>query len=770
MSKDFTVALVGNPNAGKSTVFNALTGSRQTIGNWPGVTVERKEGLCLLPGGARLAVVDLPGIYSLMATSEDERVAVDFVLAGGVDLFINVIDGSNLERNLYLTLLLAELRVPTLHVLTMMDIAEDRQIAIDLRHLERHLGAPVFAGDLRSCAGTQALMRKIAETLAHPAPPALAVIYAPVVEQEIGRLLPACEAAADRLKLPARWLAIQLLEADPAILARMQGAVTEGVLAEAEARIKSASGEFSDEAFANGRYAVIQGLCSDVVRKRHARVYSTQRVDRWILDRWLGIPFFLLVMFVVFWLTQVVGGAFIDGFDLLGGTLFVEVPRLVLERLRVPPVAIALVVDGLGAGFQTMATFLPPIFFLFLCLALLEDSGYMARAAFVMDRAMGWLGLPGKSFVPLLVGFGCSVPAILATRTLESRRDRFLTIFMTPFMSCGAKLPVYVVFGAAFFADNPGRLVFRIYVTGMLLGVLTGLLLKRTLFTGAPSHFIMELPPYHLPRLKYILLNVWDRLRTFIFRAGKVIVPMVLLLGLLNTLGRDGSLGNENTRNSLLASVGATLTPVFEPMGVEPANWPATVAIFSGLFAKEAVIGTLNSLYGQNSQREAVPPAEAAGERTLRKVLGEGLAASWRTLPENLGAIVRPLTRLFGRGPEPEAPVADGAEASPADESLFAAMRGAFSGGRPQAFAYLLFVLLYVPCFAAMGAAFRELGRFYGLVLMVYLTVLGWSVATLYYQVAAGRQWIWMATPCALLLAMSGGFYLMGRRRRVPLR
>ena len=279
----------------------------------------------------------------------------------------------------------------------------------------------------------------------------------------------------------------------------------------------------------------------------------------------------------------------------------------------------------------------------------------------------------------------------------------------------------------------------------------------------------MELPPYHLPRLKYILLNVWDRLRTFIFRAGKVIVPMVLLLGLLNTLGRDGSIGNENTRNSLLASVGATLTPVFEPMGVEPSNWPATVAIFSGLFAKEAVIGTLNSLYGQNSQREAAPAAETAGARTLRQVVGEGLAAAWRTLPEKLGTIVRPLARPFGGGTESQAPAAGGTQASPADESLFAAMRGAFTGGRPQAFAYLLFILLYVPCFAAMGAAFRELGRFYGLVLMIYLTVLGWSVATLYYQVSAGHQWVWMATPCALLLAMSGGFYLMGRYRRIPL-
>jgi ferrous iron transport protein B len=768
MAQAFTVALIGNPNSGKTTVFNALTGARQTIGNWPGVTVERKAGFCPLPDGARLTVVDLPGIYSLMASSEDERIAVEYALSGTADLFVNIIDGSNLERNLYLALLLAELKSPVLHVLTMMDIAAERGIAIDLKHLEKHLGAPVFTADLRSRVGAQALVQKLQEVLSHPVAPELAIAYAPVVEQEIARLLPVCEVSAARLKLPARWLAIQLLEAEPGIVARMRDAVSEGQLAEAEQRIKSASGEFSDEAFANGRYALIQGLCNDVVRKSATRIYASQAVDRWLLNRWLGIPCFLAIMAIVFWMTQVVGGAFIAFFDLLGGTLFVETPRFLLQWLHAPPVAIALVADGLGVGLQTMATFLPPIFFMFLCLALLEDSGYMARAAFVMDRAMGWLGLPGKSFVPLLVGFGCSVPAILATRTLESRRDRFLTIFMTPFMSCGAKLPVYVVFGAAFFADNPGQLVFRIYLTGMILGVLTGLLLKRTLFTGAPSHFIMELPPYHLPRLKYMFLNVWDRLRMFIFRAGKVIVPMVLLLGILNTVGRDGTLGNENTRNSLLASAGTTMTPLFEPMGVERDNWPATVAIFSGLFAKEAVIGTMNSLYGQNRQAGETA-VEKTPETSLRAVLGQGIGTAFHTLPGSLAGIARSLVRPFGLSSADEQYPAFTGEGGEGDESLFASMRSAFSQGRNQAFAYLLFILLYVPCFAAMGVAFRELGRVYGLVLVVYLTVLGWSVATLYYQITIGRQWIWMATPCALLLAMSGGFYLMGRRRRIPL-
>ena len=770
MQRPCSVALVGNPNAGKTTVFNALTGSRQTIGNWPGVTVERKEGVCRLPSGSNLTVVDLPGIYSLMASSEDERIAVDFILSRRADLLINVIDGSNLERNLYLTLLLTELRVPMIHVVTMMDLAAERGTAIDLQHLARHLGAPVIAVDLRGRGGVQPLLEQLREVVEHPVVPAVRTSYPAAVETEIARIQARCRAVADARGVPARWVAMQLLEADPAAVSRFRDQVGEEELAEADRRIQAACGAFTDEVFANARYAVIQGLCAEVVRRPAGRVAATAPADRWILNRWLGIPFFLAVMFVVFWATQVVGGAFIDFFDSLGATLFVETPRFLLERLRAPPPLVALVADGLGAGLQTMATFLPPIFFMFLCLALLEDSGYMARAAFVMDRAMSWLGLPGKSFVPLLVGFGCSVPAILATRTLESRRDRFLTIFMTPFMSCGAKLPVYVVFGAAFFAENPGRLVFRIYLAGLVLGVLTGLLLKKTLFTGQPSHFIMELPPYHLPRLRSILLNVWDRLRMFIFRAGKVIVPMVLVLGLLNTVGRDGSIGHENTRESLLATGGAALTPLFEPMGIERDNWPATVAIFSGLFAKEAVIGTLNGIYGQNSGL-AAPAGEGlaaeAGDPPPFDFLG-GVADAFRTLPGGLAGIVDSLADPLGLRAVGEDETSLGARYD-ADESLFTNLRQAFSKGRDQAFAYLLFILLYVPCFAAMGAAFRELGRLYGIILMVYLTVLGWSVATLYYQITLGREWFWIVTPCLLLGGMAGSFHLMGRRRRVPL-
>lgn len=765
--KTYKIGLVGNPNSGKTTVFNALTGARQHIGNWPGVTVERKEGTFKLSDGTDVEIVDLPGIYSLTSSSEDERVAVEYALGGEADIFVNVIDGTNLERNLYLSLLLTELRVPMLHIVTMMDIVEDRGIKIDLAHLGKHFGCPVVGVDVRKASGVMALITSIEAALLHPAQPIVKIEYPNEVEQEIAVLLPVCGPVAESFHVNDRWIAIRLLEGDPIVCdkAVAMGVVTTAALEGARTRIVKILKEYPDETLANSRYGVIQGLCHEVVTRAESKVFFTQKIDKFVLNRFLGIPFFLLVMYTVFWITQVVGGAFIDFFDILGGTLFVEGPAVLMARMGLPTFAVALIANGLGAGLQTMATFLPPIFFMFFCLSMLEDSGYMARAAFVMDRFMRWLGLPGKSFVPLLVGFGCSVPAIMATRTLESKRDRFLTIFMTPFMSCGAKLPVYVVFGAAFFPENPGRLVFMIYLSGMALGILTGLFLKKTLFYGEPSHFIMELPPYHMPRMKHIFLHSWDRLRIFLFRAGKVIVPMVILLGVLNTIGTDGSIGNADSDKSLLSAVGTAFTPVFEPMGVEKDNWPATVAIFTGLFAKEAVVGTLTSLYGQNSTMEAVGEADgAAAEYSL----WGGIREAFATIPVGIagifGAIADPLGFGDVSGDEDEVAATFGTETS-----VFTSMRVKFPQGRHQAFAYLLFILLYVPCLAAMGAAFRELGRFYGTVMMVYLTVLGWSVATLYYQITLGHSALWISVPIVLLVSMFGGFGIMGRNRKLKL-
>jgi ferrous iron transport protein B len=401
---------------------------------------------------------------------------------------------------------------------------------------------------------------------------------------------------------------------------------------------------------------------------------------------------------------------------------------------------------------------------MFLCLSVLEDSGYMSRAAFVMDRFMRWIGLPGKSFVPMLVGFGCSVPAIMSTRTLESKRDRFLTVFMVPFMSCGAKLPIWVLFAAAFFPENPGRLVFFIYITGIVLGIVTGLILKHTLFQGEPTHFIMELPPYHMPRARHIFLHTWERLKIFIWRAGKFIVPMVLVLGMLNTVGTDGSIGSEDRKDSLLSSVGKAITPVFEPIGVEKDNWPASVSVFTGLFAKESVIGTMKGLYGQMDAQGGEPAAAASGNESYSLI--SGLKEAFASIPENLSGVLGGFIDPLGLGSAEEELQGDGkAENDAAIDSL----RRHFPKGVHQMFSFLLFVLLYVPCLAATGIVFREIEKFYGVVFVGYLTLLGWSVATIYHAVMVSHSGLWLCIGAGVLASMFGGFWLYGKKHRIDM-
>jgi ferrous iron transport protein B len=381
-----------------------------------------------------------------------------------------------------------------------------------------------------------------------------------------------------------------------------------------------------------------------------------------------------------------------------------------------------------------------------------------------MDRFMRWIGLPGKSFVPMLVGFGCSVPAIMSTRTLESKRDRFLTVFMVPFMSCGAKLPIWVLFAAAFFPENPGRLVFFIYITGIVLGIVTGLILKHTLFQGEPTHFIMELPPYHMPRARHIFLHTWERLKIFIWRAGKFIVPMVLVLGMLNTVGTDGSIGDAGRKDSLLSSLGKSITPVFEPIGVEKDNWPASVSVFTGLFAKESVIGTMKGLYGQ-MDAQGGEPAAAASEDESYSLIG-GLKEAFASIPDNLSGVLGGFIDPLGLGSAEEELQGDGkAENDAAIDSL----RRHFPKGVHQMFSFLLFVLLYVPCLAATGIVFREIGKFYGVVFVGYLTLLGWSVATIYHAVMVSHSGLWFCIGAGVLASMFGGFWLYGKKHRVDM-
>ena len=764
-----TIGLVGNPNCGKTTVFNGLTGAHQHIGNWPGVTVEKKEGEFALPGAGSVKIVDLPGIYSLTAASEDERASLEYILSHEADIYINVIDATSIERNLYLTLLMCELKVPMVIVVTMMDIARQRRHSVDLDHLSKHLGVPVLGVTATDARDIAKLRQLLDEAIAAPKVPHVPIEFPNELEQEIDILASASVKTAEHYKVDARWIALKAIEGDPLIrrqLERHRDMAPE-VIDGAVKRCSDVLGDPPDVVLAETRYGVIAGLVKDVVRTVQDKVYLSEKIDKFAINRFLGMPIFFGMMYLVFWITQIVGGAFIDFFEIAGDTLFVSGTAHLLGLFNAPAWLVALVSNGVGSALKTVGTFLPPVGFMFLCLSVLEDSGYMSRAAFVMDRFMRWIGLPGKSFVPMLVGFGCTVPAIMATRTLESKRDRFLTVFMTPFMSCGAKLPIWVLFAAAFFPENPGKLVFFIYLTGVVLGIVTGLILKHTLFQGEPTHFIMELPPYHLPRARHIFLHTWERLKVFIWRAGKLIVPMVLVLGMLNTVGTDGSIGNDNREESLLSVVGKAITPVFEPIGVEKDNWPASVSVFSGLFAKESLIGTMKGLYGQMDAAEASAPLSNAKQDDAGYSLVRGLKDAVLSIPANLSGVVAGLVDPLGFQGEKDAV----AEASASAENVAAvnSLRRHFPKGVHQMFSFLLFVLLYIPCLAATGVVFREIGKLYGVIFVCYLTLLGWSVATVYHAVMVSHSALWLAVGSGILFAMFGGFWCYGKKHRIDM-
>ncbi|MBI5782086.1 MAG: Fe(2+) transporter permease subunit FeoB [Rhodocyclales bacterium] len=722
MTNTYTIALVGNPNCGKTTLFNALTGAKQRVGNWPGVTVEKKTGEYRFEDD-KVEVVDLPGTYSLDVVSEDisldERIARDYVLSGEADLVVNVIDAANLERNLYLTLQLAEMQVPLLVALNMVDVAEKKGMKIDVAALAERLGCPVVPIVASENRGIAELKAAIRQAIATPPQPG-AVPYGAEVEAALAELVPELEPVAASKSWSPRWLAVRLLEGD----ALARSSVDEALAQRAQALAQSFGGEL-DILVADARYS----LANDIVRHAvhlagQAPADLTERIDRIVLNRALGIPIFLAAMYLMFLFTIRVGGAFIDFFDQLAEAIFVNAFDEALTALGSPDWLTGLLAHGVGGGIQTVATFIPVIGFLYLFLSVLEDSGYMARAAFVMDRFMRWVGLPGKSFVPLIVGFGCNVPAIMATRTLEHRRDRLMTIAMAPFMSCGARLPVYALFAAAFFPTGGENVIFALYLIGIAVAVLTGLVLKNTLLKGEATPFIMELPPYHLPTARGVLRHTWDRLKTFIVRAGRLIVPMVVVINFLNAIGTDGSYGNEHSDKSVLAAVGRTLSPVFAPMGLSEENWPATVGIFTGVLAKEAVIGTLNATY----TALAAEDAGAAQEEEEAFSLSDAIAAAFATIPHNLadalGAWADPLgLRQAEEGSE---------EVS---QAAFGAMAARFDGAL-GAFAYLLFILLYTPCTAATAAIYQESGRRWTLFVVAWTTGIAWAAATLFYQAA----------------------------------
>ncbi|MSO96798.1 MAG: Fe(2+) transporter permease subunit FeoB [Rhodospirillaceae bacterium] len=767
MDKPLTIAIVGNPNCGKTSLFNALTGSHQKVGNWPGVTVDRKEGY-FTHQGRKVAVVDLPGVYSLAVSGEssiDERIARDFILSRESDLVVNIIDASNLERNLYLTTQLAEMGVPMIVVLNMMDAARAKGLTIDLAAIQDQLGVTVAGVVATTGEGLATLKSILIFTEPSASIPRLSIDFGEVVNKEISALTAMIPARAGNNPAYARWAAVKLLEGDAGVIGSVNEAVRSAVMV-SQRRIAATANEDADILIADRRFTMAHALVQTAVTRHGIASRSiTDRIDAVVLNRVLGIPIFLAVMYVMFLFTIDVGNAFIDFFDILAGTILVGGVGHVLNALGAPAWFVTILAGGVGGGMQTVATFIPIIGCLFLFLSVLEDSGYMARAAFVMDRFMRALGLPGKSFVPMMVGFGCTVPAVMSTRTLDNHRDRVLTAVMSHFMSCGARLPVYALFAAAFFPVGGQNIVFLLYIIGLAFAVATGLLLKNTILAGHSAPFLMELPLYHRPTLRGVLIRTWERLKAFVFKAGKFIVMVAVVLTFLNSWGRDGSFGNENTQNSVLAAVGETLIPVFKPMGIREDNWPAAVGLFTGLFAKEVVVGTLDALYSQMAADEAGAGAQKPGFD-----FWAGIGNAFASVPTNLASLADRLPDPLGLNLTIAENVEDAAEKQAVTINTFGMIASKFDGAI-GAFAYLIAILLYSPCMSALSAYYRELSGGWTAFVALYSTALGYGFGVLTYQIGTfsrdpATASIWIGVILALILSGVGALIITGRRGR----
>ena len=643
-SRTMRIALAGNPNCGKTTLFNALTGSNQYVGNWPGVTVEKKEGTARL-NGAELTVVDLPGIYSLSPYSMEEIVARDFIIGEGPDCIIDIVDATNLERNLYLTVQLLELERPMVLALNFMDEVEKRGDKIDVARLSKELGVPVVPITAKTGEGLEQLLHT-AHRQMHLGftvePDDLYDDFTHDIHHRMGQLLHDHAYAAN---LPAHWAAIKLLEGDRVVeqalkLPREVKEELEALVAEYE---NSSDLGDRETLVADSRYQYIERVVSAAVVRggKPGELSVSEKIDRVVTHRIFALPLFLCTMLAMFVLTFGPFGSMLqDGVAALMDGLSAALNGA-MTAAGVSDVLISLICDGIIAGVGGVVSFLPQIALLFFFLSFLEDSGYMSRAAFIMDRLLRRFGLSGKAFIPMLMGFGCSVPAIMGARTMENEKDRRMTILLVPFMSCSAKLPVYGLIASAFFGSWAGLVVFALYVIGMVLGILSGLFFKHTLFSGEPAPFVLELPPYRLPSLSNMLSHVWQKVKGFLVKAGTLILLMSVVLWLLQSF--DFSLQMvEDPSLSMLGVLGSVIAPVFAPLGF--GNWQAAVALLTGFVAKEMVVSSLSMFYG-------FPLAAQAGE---------------------VAAAMDAFTPL-------------------------------------SAFAYLVFILLYVPCVAAVSTLAKEM-------------------------------------------------------------
>jgi len=718
-SKTLTIALAGNPNSGKTTIFNNITGTRQKVGNWPGVTVAKKEGH-VSKYGYDLKIIDLPGTYSLTPFSIEEIVARNYVLDERPDVVIDIIDASNLERSLYLATQLRELDCKVLFALNMADVARGRGMKIDGAKLSELLDVPVVFTVGNKNEGIDDLLKASIQLAESPteAPRKRKVKYSQDVETAIVRLRQFLEEKTDgNLPYNARWTAIKLLEDDKIVKERILQKTGEHgleILQTAQALRKHLSQRFDDDpqiVMTDERYGFIAGIIKEVqTTSTRQRIDISRNIDLVLTNRFIGFPIFLFFIWAMFQLTFTLGAYPMDWID--GGVAWLSA---VLDGQLPDGLFKDLLLDGIIGGVGSVIVFLPNIVILFFCIALFEDTGYMARSAFLMDKIMHLIGLHGKSFIPMLMGFGCNVPAIMATRTLESEKDRILTILITPFMSCSAKLPVYIILAGAFFGIRAGTVIFGIYLLGIVLSIITGRLFRSTLLRGADAPFVMELPPYRVPMIKSLMIHMWDRSKIFLKRMSKVILIGSIIVWMLSNFPRnistavdydtrksrviaayatrlkaaDASAGTQLekekaaavaalekarqsalTEKSFMGSMGKALAPVFAPLGID---WRGGVALLTGFVAKEIVVSTLGVLHA------------VGGEEEESEALKKALLASGMT----------PLSAL----------------------------------------SMMIFVLLYLPCLATTAAIKRETGSYRWMFFSIaYSTSVAWIMSCIAYQ------------------------------------
>ena len=705
---ELKIALAGNPNCGKTTLFNALTGSNQYVGNWPGVTVEKKEGR--LKGHKDVVIQDLPGIYSLSPYTLEEVVARNYLVNDKPDAILNIVDGTNIERNLYLTTQLIELGLPVVVAVNMIDLVRKNGDQIDLNKLGDALGCTVVSmSALKGEGGLEAAEKAVALARTHQAGE-LPHVFTGSVEHAIAHIEESIAGLVDDRYL--RWYAIKVFERDSKV---MEGLNLSGELkAHLEQHIADCEKELDDDAesiITNQRYAYINTVVTKAVHKKAAAhsMTTSDKIDRVVTNRILALPIFAVVMFAVYWIAMGPFGTFLTDWtnDVLGTAWLVDIPRAALEGWGVNDVLIGLICDGALAGVGAVLGFVPQMLVLFLMLAILEDIGYMARIAFIMDRIFRKFGLSGKSFIPMLVGTGCGVPGVMASRTIESERDRRMTVMTTCFIPCGAKMPIIGLIAGALFGGS-GFVAVSAYFIGVAAIVISGVMLKKTkAFAGDPAPFVMELPAYHIPSAGNVLRATWERGWSFIKRAGTVILASSIILWFLQGFGwENGAFGMvEDMNNSVLAAIGSAISFIFVPLGF--GTWKPTVAVFTGLIAKENVVATFGVLYN------------FVGE------LSENGDEIWGLVAADFTAI--------------------------------------------SAYSFMIFNLLCAPCFAAMGAIKREMNNWkWTLGAIGYMCGFAYIISLIVYQIGGlitGEVSFGVGTVVAVVL-IAGLLYMLFRKNK----